>query len=120
MLYFMFYMFFCLSIRSSEMLLNGSFGFRLQSVTPVSYVEIHKVKAEKSLGDEKNLVREGREAEVYTEEHDKLLGTYEENWELFKDGYGDDGKRIYDPIKGKTCHQCRLGFTFFSLLCMRS
>ncbi|XXG49248.1 hypothetical protein AAC387_Pa02g3485 [Persea americana] len=80
---------------------------RLQSVTPVSYVEIHKVKAEKSLGDEKNLVREGREAEVYTEEHDKLLGTCEENWELFKDGYGDDGKRIYDPIKGKTCHQCR-------------
>lgn len=95
-------------------------GFRLQSVTPVSYVEIHKVKAEKSLGDEKNLVREGREAEVYTEEHDKLLGTCEENWELFKDGYGDDGKRIYDPIKGKTCHQCRLGSTFFSLLCMRS
>lgn len=101
-------------------------GFRLQSVTPVSYVEVRKVKAEKPLGDKKDLVRVGLEPEVYTEEHDKLLGSCEKSWDLFEDGYDADGKRIYDPINGKTCHQCRLGFSFlimcifFSMLYMIS
>ena len=27
--------------------------------------------------------------------------------ELFKDGFGADGKRIYCQINGVTCHQCR-------------
>ena len=27
--------------------------------------------------------------------------------ELFVDGFGADGKRIYCKIEGKTCHQCR-------------
>ena len=27
--------------------------------------------------------------------------------ELFVDGFGSDGKRIYCKIEGKTCHQCR-------------
>lgn len=26
---------------------------------------------------------------------------------LFVDGYDQNGKRMYDPVKGKTCHQCR-------------
>ena len=48
-----------------------------------------------------------RQPEIYTEEHEKLLGPCEQNWELFKDGFGPDGNRIYDSAIGKTCHQCR-------------
>ncbi|KAL2650642.1 hypothetical protein R1flu_018770 [Riccia fluitans] len=48
-----------------------------------------------------------REEEGYTEEHLKSLGTYTKEWELFQDGYSADGVRIYDSVRGKTCHQCR-------------
>ncbi|GFY93937.1 zinc-finger domain of monoamine-oxidase A repressor R1 [Actinidia rufa] len=50
---------------------------------------------------------EGSKPEVYTEEHEKLLGNTQMSWTLFVDGYGQDGRRIYDPVRGKTCHQCR-------------
>lgn len=53
------------------------------------------------------LLEKGANEEVYTDEHEKLLGTCETTWTLFVDGYGSDGRRIYDQIKGKTCHQCR-------------
>ncbi|XP_019194760.1 PREDICTED: tRNA(His) guanylyltransferase 2-like [Ipomoea nil] len=36
-----------------------------------------------------------------------MLGSTKLNWTLFVDGYGKDGKRIYDLVKGNTCHQCR-------------
>lgn len=49
----------------------------------------------------------GSRPEIYTEEHEKLLGSTDMSWDLFVDGYGKDGKRIYDPFRGKTCHQCR-------------
>lgn len=82
-------------------------GYRLQSSTPVSYCEIRVEKKDELKGD--YILREdGSRPEVYTEEHDKVLGSTEMSWTLFVDGYGRDGKRIYDPIKGKTCHQCRL------------
>lgn len=81
------------------------FLHRLQSSTPVTYCEIDMGKKEKSV---KEWREEGSRPEVYTEEHDKLLGSTEMSWTLFVDGYGNDGKRIYDPINGKTCHQCRL------------
>ncbi|KAL3700957.1 hypothetical protein R1sor_018979 [Riccia sorocarpa] len=45
--------------------------------------------------------------EAYTEEHINSLGSYTEEWTLFQDGYSADGVRIYDPVQGKTCHQCR-------------
>ncbi|KAF7828772.1 cell division cycle-associated 7-like protein [Senna tora] len=64
----------------------------MQNVTPVSYTEV---------------LPTGSKPEIYTEEHDKLLGNTEKSWTLFVDGYGKDGKRIYDSIRGKTCHQCR-------------
>ncbi|KAI3452079.1 hypothetical protein Pfo_008744 [Paulownia fortunei] len=80
---------------------------RLQNSTPVSYCEVHVAKKEKSLNDDDFLREEGSKPEVYTEEHEKLLGSTEMSWTLFVDGYGKDGKRIYDPVKGKTCHQCR-------------
>jgi hypothetical protein len=67
-------------------------SFRLQNVAPISYSEV---------------IKEGSQREVYTEEHEKLLGNTEKTWELFVDGVGKDGKRIYDYVQGKNCHQCR-------------
>lgn len=79
---------------------------RLENSTPVTYNERDNVKAKKSKG-ERLLICEGPRVEVYTEEHEKLLGNTERSWTCFVDGYAKDGKRIYDPFKGKTCHQCR-------------
>ena len=59
-----------------------------------------------------DLVGEGSKLEVYAEEHEKLLGNAQMSWTSFVDGYGQDGRRIYDPVKGKTCHQCRSGIFF--------
>ncbi|KAF6160595.1 hypothetical protein GIB67_019535 [Kingdonia uniflora] len=81
---------------------------RLQNVTPISYSEVRGPRSKDMLEDTiEGLVEEGSKPEIYTEEHEKLLGTCEESWTLFVDGYGTDGKRIYDSVKGKTCHQCR-------------
>ncbi|KAK9110259.1 hypothetical protein Sjap_018319 [Stephania japonica] len=77
---------------------------RLQNVTPVNYSE--KLVKKKNTEADANAL--GLNPEIYTEEQEKLLGSCEEGWTLFVDGYGSDGKRIYDPVKGKTCHQCRL------------
>lgn len=82
-------------------------GYRLQSSTPVSYCELRLDKKDKLSKESIILREEGSRPEVYTEEHEKLLGSTEMSWTLFVDGYGKDGKRIYDPVKGKTCHQCR-------------
>ncbi|KAK9823588.1 hypothetical protein WJX72_004050 [[Myrmecia] bisecta] len=45
--------------------------------------------------------------EKYTQEHVDALGSHEEPWTLFVDGYDASGNRIYDKVNGKTCHQCR-------------
>ncbi|KAK1586680.1 hypothetical protein Q3G72_005041 [Acer saccharum] len=79
---------------------------RLQNVTPVSYSE-RLPKKDDCVKDEDVRLEQGSKPEVYTEEHEKLLGNTERSWTLFVDGCGTDGKRIYDPVKGKTCHQCR-------------
>ncbi|XP_050388227.1 uncharacterized protein LOC126805439 [Argentina anserina] len=80
---------------------------RLQNSTPVSYTETGpKKKGEcKEMGS--IMLEEGARPEIYTEEHEKLLGHTEKSWTLFVDGCGNDGKRIYDSVRGKTCHQCR-------------
>ncbi|KAL3525736.1 hypothetical protein ACH5RR_014108 [Cinchona calisaya] len=81
---------------------------RLQNATPVCYSETHLTKKDNPLEDEHDLLREeGSKPEFYTEDHEKLLGSTEMSWTPFVDGYGTDGKRIYDPVNGKTCHQCR-------------
>ncbi|EOX91280.1 hypothetical protein QUC31_003041 [Theobroma cacao] len=77
---------------------------RLQNTTPVSYSEVVLAKKDELLED---VDLKLKESEVYTEEHEKLLGNTERIWTLFVDGCGSDGRRIYDPVKGKTCHQCR-------------
>ncbi|CAM8925141.1 unnamed protein product [Rhodiola kirilowii] len=80
---------------------------RLQNVTPVSYVEVGAEKKGNTSRSRDIYLEVGSKPEVYTEEHDKLLGDCNASWELFVDGYGKDGKRIYDSERGKTCHQCR-------------
>ncbi|KAL1536560.1 cell division cycle-associated 7-like protein [Salvia divinorum] len=49
----------------------------------------------------------GEKPEIYTEEHEKLVGDSVTPWTLLVDGFDDDGQRIYDPHEGKSCHQCR-------------
>ncbi|CAJ1929808.1 unnamed protein product [Sphenostylis stenocarpa] len=92
---------------------------RLKNVTPVSYSEVPVKKAE--LVDRGRVViEEGAKPEVYTDEHQKLLGNTQKPWTLFVDGCGKDGKRIYDSVRGKTCHQCRqktLGHRTFCSQC---
>ncbi|KAG4993465.1 hypothetical protein JHK86_030292 [Glycine max] len=79
---------------------------RLQNVTPVSYSEVPPKKDEfKKNG--RVVIEQGAKPEVYSEEHEKLLGNTDKPWTLFVDGVGKDGKRIYDSVHGKTCHQCR-------------
>ncbi|GER35695.1 zinc-finger domain of monoamine-oxidase Arepressor R1 [Striga asiatica] len=99
---------------STEYLSQQGFSFlALHNSTPVSYCEVRVTQKEKPLHGKDFLREEGSKPELYTEEHEKLLGSSEKSWTLFVDGYGKDGKRIYDPVKGKTCHQCRqktLGF----------
>ncbi|XP_052197941.1 uncharacterized protein LOC127804891 [Diospyros lotus] len=80
---------------------------RLQNTPPVTYCEVSSSKKDASSKVELNFLKEGPMPEVYTDEHEKLLGSTNMSWALFVDGYGQDGKRIYDPVQGKTCHQCR-------------
>ena len=82
--------------------------YRLKTLVPVSYKEIlPKGKRESSEEDLEICIREGSKPEIYTEEHEKLLGDCKTAWTLLVDGYGEDGKRIYDNVNGETCHQCR-------------
>lgn len=76
-------------------------------MTPVTYSELRIERKNKFSEDEGVILEDGSRPEIYSEEHEKLLGSTEKSWTLFVDGYGKDGKRIYDPVKGKTCHQCR-------------
>ncbi|KAJ9564097.1 hypothetical protein OSB04_000063 [Centaurea solstitialis] len=78
---------------------------RLQNTPAVSYTEA--VTSKKGKGENDHLILENSRPEVYTEEHEKLLGDTKTEWTLFVDGYGKDGKKIYDQVRGKTCHQCR-------------
>ncbi|KAF8676352.1 hypothetical protein HU200_047053 [Digitaria exilis] len=80
---------------------------RLKSVEPVSYCEIQPKKEKDHEGGRTELLEVGAKEEIYTEEHEKLLGTCNTPWTLFVDGYDKDGKRIYDQVRGQTCHQCR-------------
>ena len=90
-------------------------GFRLQNVTPVTYSELRIERKNKFSEEEDVVLEDGSRPEIYSEEHEKVLGSTEKSWTLFVDGYGNDGKRIYDPVKGKTCHQCRfIEMKFFS------
>ncbi|MED6109078.1 hypothetical protein PIB30_030292 [Stylosanthes scabra] len=86
---------------------------RIMTLAPVSYVE-PKVRGKKdsSIKDEDDegdeiFIPEGENPESYTEEQVKLLGDSDTVWELGVDGFDEDGYRMYDSVKGETCHQCR-------------
>ncbi|GAB4837952.1 hypothetical protein Ancab_027480 [Ancistrocladus abbreviatus] len=79
---------------------------RLKTLAPVKYAEV-RIPKEKPLKNIRIFIPEGSKPEVYTEEHVKLLGDCKTTWTLFEDGFGEDGQRIYDPVDGKSCHQCR-------------
>lgn len=77
-------------------------------------------RSRQASGKKEREIPEGTQPEYYTEEHEKLLGSYEEEWELTLDGYNPDRKtRIYDPVNGKTCHQCRYNSNF-AICCLRA
>ncbi|GLT39988.1 hypothetical protein SLA2020_141510 [Shorea laevis] len=80
---------------------------RLKTLPSVSYKEVRPERNMPS-GSYEICIKEGEEPEIYTEEHEKLLGDCKTPWTLSVDGYGKDGKRIYDQVNGKSCHQCRL------------
>lgn len=82
------------------------FSLRIKSLEPIKYYEGRQIKQEDSKSLEIH-IQEGENPEVYTEEQEKLLGDCEISWECYVDGYDSDGNRIYDPIKGQSCHQCR-------------
>ncbi|KAL0450277.1 UNVERIFIED_CONTAM: hypothetical protein Slati_1584100 [Sesamum latifolium] len=68
---------------------------RLQNSTPVSYCEEVRVsKKDRSLNDDDLLREVGSKPEIYTEEHEKLLGSTEMSWTLFVDGCGQDGSEF--------------------------
>lgn len=79
-----------------------AFCCRLLGTTLPCYTEVTTVKDCDVATDARQI-----QPEVYTEEHERLLGNCLQEWELFKDGFREDGTRIYDSERGKTCHQCR-------------
>lgn len=64
-------------------------------------------KGRKHSDDDEVCIKESFNPEVYTEEHQQLLGDCKMVWDLDVDGYDEDGLRIYDQFEGKHCHQCR-------------
>ncbi|XP_010417100.1 PREDICTED: uncharacterized protein LOC104702878 [Camelina sativa] len=93
--------------RSTPPLQPSRRSSRLENTTPVIYTDGINEKGKKTAKRGSVVIGEGARPEIYTEEHEKLLGNTERSWTCFVDGYDKDGKRIYDPFKGKTCHQCR-------------
>ncbi|XP_022762127.1 uncharacterized protein LOC111308032 [Durio zibethinus] len=54
-------------------------------------------------------LEEGWKPEIYTHEHEILFGDCETSLNLLVDGFGSDGKRIFDPLGLHThCSQCKL------------
>lgn len=83
-------------------------SFRLKDKPAVSYKEQRIPKVDKISAEGTEIdIPEGENPEVYTEEHEKLLGDCQNAWILNVDGYDEDGQRIYDADNGKSCHQCR-------------
>lgn len=79
---------------------------RIKTIPTVSYSEM-RIPKEKVIKDVKIVIKEGSQPEVYTEEHEKMLGDHKETWTLVEDGYDAEGNRMYDAYEGKSCHQCR-------------
>lgn len=101
-----------LSYFGADLEFNGvvSLTCRLSGSPVVSYAEVRKKGEGKEKSADRKAARAGTggyQPEIYTEEDEKLLGCAKSEWRLFVDGYDSKGTRIYDPVRGKTCHQCR-------------
>ncbi|KAL8195314.1 hypothetical protein R6Q57_025717 [Mikania cordata] len=91
-------------LRSSSVSPRRSSRIKIKPVVNYSEFRIPKEKVIKIV---EITIKKGSQPEVYTEEHEKMLGDCKETWELSVDGYDAEGNRIYDGYKGKSCHQCR-------------
>ncbi|KAG6761462.1 hypothetical protein POTOM_034683 [Populus tomentosa] len=80
---------------------------RLKIMDPINYMEIRPTRKKETSMDVEIQLREGSQPEMYTEEDENLLGDHKTTWTLNVDGCGKDGRRVYDPEMGETCHQCR-------------
>ncbi|KAH8498391.1 hypothetical protein H0E87_017337 [Populus deltoides] len=80
---------------------------RLKIMDPINYMEIRPTRKKETSMDVDIQLREGSQPEIYTEEDENLLGDHKTTWTLNVDGCGKDGRRVYDPEMGETCHQCR-------------
>lgn len=80
---------------------------RLKIMDPINYMEIRPTRKKETSMDVEIQLREGSQPEIYTEEDENLLGDHKTTWTLNVDGCGKDGRRVYDPEMGETCHQCR-------------
>lgn len=81
---------------------------RLKTMSPVNYSERREAsKGGKVAKDVEICIPEGENPELYTKDHERVLGDSKKSWSLYEDGYDEDGQRIYDPDFGKSCHQCR-------------
>lgn len=96
---------------SVELIQHGVLFFeclRLKTMSPVNYSERREAsKGGKVAKDVEICIPEGEKPELYTKEHERVLGDSKKSWSLYEDGYDEDGQRIYDPDFGKSCHQCR-------------
>nr|XP_043630724.1 cell division cycle-associated 7-like protein [Erigeron canadensis] len=79
---------------------------RIKTIPPVTYTE-NRIPKEKVVKEVKIAIEEGSKPEIYTEEHEKVLGDHKETWTLLEDGFDGEGNRMYDAYDGKSCHQCR-------------
>ncbi|KAI3704042.1 hypothetical protein L1987_74248 [Smallanthus sonchifolius] len=70
--------------------------FQVKDDAPVSYAKKRAPKAKLMM-----VVK----PEVYTEDHEKMLGDHIETRKLMVDGH--DGERNHYAYEGKRCHQCR-------------
>ncbi|XP_010436237.1 PREDICTED: uncharacterized protein LOC104719956 [Camelina sativa] len=82
-------------------LLATEYGIRLENTSPVIYTDGINEKSKKTIKRGNVVIGEGARPEIYTEEHEKLLGNTDRSWTCFVDGYEKDGKRIYDLFKGR-------------------
>ena len=60
-----------------------------------------------NLSSARDLFEPAYAEELYDDAHVEALGAREREWTLFVDGYDERGRRIYDPVNGQCCHQCR-------------
>jgi hypothetical protein len=80
---------------------------RLTGVAPRDYSEGDTILGGASGAVARELAEAPRNPEVYTAVHEAALGTSTTPWTLFTDGYDAKGNRVYDPVRGACCHQCR-------------